>query len=116
MNIKNAFDVDIKCIDNLSSIIKQQKGENTWGRTGEALGAGAKIYGYRVDNVHMETYKMLGGLHRTGLNGEVELELIMPHDQQDQEAKEGENANDDDGNQQNGLNAKRKRILKFSDG
>lgn len=45
VNIKNAFDVDINCIDNLSALITQQKGENSWGRTGEALGAGAKIYG-----------------------------------------------------------------------
>jgi hypothetical protein len=37
---------------------------------GEALGAGAKIYGYHVNNVHIETYKILGGLHRHGLQGE----------------------------------------------
>jgi hypothetical protein len=43
--VKNAFEVDINCIDNLSSLITNQQGENSWGRTGEALGAGAKIYG-----------------------------------------------------------------------
>lgn len=61
--------------------------DNTWGRTGEALGAGAKIYGYRVDNVHMETYRILGGLHRHGLaNGEeFEIEIIMPKEDQDNE-------------------------------
>lgn len=68
INMKNAFEVDINCIDQLSDLITQSKGgENTWGRTGEALGAGAKIYGYRVDNVHMATYRILGGLHRHGI-------------------------------------------------
>lgn len=70
--------MNINCIDNLSSLITQHQGENSWGRTGEALGAGAKIYGFRVDNIHMETYKMLGGLNRHGMQGEVELDLIMP--------------------------------------
>ncbi len=74
VNIKNAFDVDINCIDSLTQLIAgKEQPENTWGRTGEALGAGAKIYGYRVDNVHMETYKILGGLHRHGIDQEIEL-------------------------------------------
>ena len=29
------------------------------------LEAGVKIYAYRVDSVHSETYKVLGGLNRT---------------------------------------------------
>jgi hypothetical protein len=78
VNIKNAFDIDINCIDNLSALITQQKGDNSWGRTGEALGAGAKIYGFRVDNVHMETYRILGGLHRHGMSNEEELEALLP--------------------------------------
>lgn len=46
MNAKNAFDIDINCIDNLSQLIaNRNNADNTWGRTGEALGAGAKIYG-----------------------------------------------------------------------
>jgi hypothetical protein len=39
-----------------------------WIRTGEALGAGAKIYGFRVDNVHNDTYKMMSTLSRNGGN------------------------------------------------
>ena len=39
---------------------------NKWLRSAEALGAGAKIYGFRVDNVHMDTYKMLSSLTRNG--------------------------------------------------
>ena len=37
-----------------------------WLRSAEALGAGAKIYGFRVDNVHMDAYKMLSSLTRNG--------------------------------------------------
>jgi hypothetical protein len=47
---------------------------NKWIRTAEAIGAGAKIYGFRVDNVHMDTYKMLNTLSR---NGEQHLELVI---------------------------------------
>jgi condensin complex subunit 2 len=60
--------------------------ENNWGRTGEALGAGAKIYGYRVDNVHMETYKILGGLHRHGL-GDQEIEVVMGEGEKNEDEK-----------------------------
>ena len=38
--------------------------ETKWLRTGEAIGAGAKIYGFRVDNVHSDAYKMLSSLAR----------------------------------------------------
>jgi hypothetical protein len=48
-------------------------------RTGEALGAGAKIYGFRVDNVHSDAYKMMGSLARNQ-NGEVELEILQDSD------------------------------------
>lgn len=33
------------------------------------LDAGVKIYSYRVDSVHTETFKMLGGLGRAGIDG-----------------------------------------------
>ena len=46
--------------------------ETKWLKTGEALGVGTKIYGHRVDNVHVSTYKMIGVLNR-GQDQEVEL-------------------------------------------
>ena len=48
--------------------------QNKWVRTAEAIGAGAKIYGYRVDNVHMDAYKMLNTLSR---NGDQNIELVQ---------------------------------------
>ena len=46
MNAKNAFDIDINCIEGLSKVLAMTEGDHSWQRTGEALGAGAKIYGY----------------------------------------------------------------------
>ena len=44
-----------------------------WLRSGEAIGAGAKVYGYRVDNVHNQTYRILNGINRGGNFDEVEV-------------------------------------------
>ena len=38
--------------------------ESAWQRASASLDATAKIYGYRVDSVHTETFKFLGGLNR----------------------------------------------------
>jgi condensin complex subunit 2 len=86
--------------------------DNNWGRTGEALGAGAKIYGYRVDNVHMETYKILGGLHRHGL-GDHEIEVVMGDDKADEERQDGED--EETKELENSGNKRKKRVLKFTD-
>ncbi len=45
--------------------------ESAWQKASASLDASAKIYGYRVDGVHSETYKFLGGLSRNdGKEGE----------------------------------------------
>lgn len=46
--------------------------ENTWQKASASLDATARIYGYRVDLVHSETYKFLGGLNRTEFKEEIE--------------------------------------------
>lgn len=38
--------------------------ETSWQKASACLDASAKIYGYRVDSVHHETFKFLGGLSR----------------------------------------------------
>ena len=38
--------------------------ESSWQKASASLDATAKIYGFRVDSVHSETYKFLGGLNR----------------------------------------------------
>jgi len=80
INAKNAFDVDTDFIQSLSRVIEQvnanpsekataaaggiKGGEGLWLKASAGLDASAKIYGFRVDMVHQETYKVLGGLHR----------------------------------------------------
>ena len=51
--------------------------ESAWQRASASLDATAKIYGYRVDSVHTETFKFLGGLNRNkkDLNPKEENEL-----------------------------------------
>ena len=77
--------------------------ENKWIRSAEALGAGAKIYGFRVDNVHMDAYKMLGNLSR---NAEMTLDVV----QENGEFSDDENGGSDDKKKR----IKQKRAIKLS--
>ena len=53
------------------------------------------LFRFRVDYVHMETYKMLGGLHRNGRNGEEEFEILGDEDDNGKDANGvGRNGND----------------------
>jgi condensin complex subunit 2 len=47
-----------------------RKDESSWQKASASLDASAKIYGYRVDSVHSETFKFLGGLSRTDMKEE----------------------------------------------
>jgi len=63
----------------------------------------------------METYKILGGLHRHGLQGEQEIELIM-HDGEHKEENKQEGEDAEEGKDlENSGNKKKKRVLKFTD-
>ena len=52
-------------------------------RTGEAIGAGAKIYGYRVDNILDSALKMRFGM--TNYIGEDFLEIVREDEEEDEE-------------------------------
>jgi hypothetical protein len=45
------------------------------------MGAGAKIYGYWVDNLHFHSYSLLNGLNR---NQNSKIDLIQSSDDQDE--------------------------------
>ena len=66
INAKNAFDVDTEFVKSISGMLErsQKDKESSWLRASASLDASAKIYGFRVDQVHTETYKVLSGLHR----------------------------------------------------
>ena len=56
------------------------KEETSWQKASASLDASAKIYGFRVDSVHTETFKFLGGLSRAD----------NKEDNQEEEGEEGE--------------------------
>lgn len=73
---ENAFDIQITSLDDLKEFLTNNENmETKWLRTGEAIGAGAKIYGFRVDNVHSNTYKMISTLARNGSDGD-EIHIV----------------------------------------
>ena len=60
---KNAFDIDyFSNIEDVQAFIASQKDDKKWIRSGQIVDTGAKVYGYRVDNVHNETYRMWNGM------------------------------------------------------
>lgn len=59
-------------IEHLDDLIREDgSGQNTnFQRASVTLDAGVKIYSYRVDSVHTETFKILGGLGRAAGPGQ----------------------------------------------
>lgn len=57
-------------IEHLDDLIKSEQDSTNFQRASVTLDAGVKIYGTRVDSVHMETFKILGGLGRAGGPGQ----------------------------------------------
>lgn len=51
-------------LENLPHFL-DKKEESSWQKTSAFLDASAKIYGYRVDSVYSETFRLNSGLHRT---------------------------------------------------
>ncbi len=45
--------------------------ESQWQKASASLDASAKIYGYRVDCVHSDTFRVLGSLNRTDTNDKI---------------------------------------------
>ncbi|XP_020519572.1 condensin complex subunit 2 isoform X2 [Amborella trichopoda] len=66
INQKNTWELSL--IDHLSDIIKVEDddAETNFQKASCTLEAGVKIYSLRVDSVHSEAYKVLGGINRAG--------------------------------------------------
>jgi hypothetical protein len=56
-------------LDKLPNLLKRNE-ETSWQKASASLDASAKIYGYRVDSVHSDTFKFLGGLSRAEKEGD----------------------------------------------
>lgn len=70
-------------IEHLPELVKEdQPGETNFQKASVTLDAGVKIYSYRVDSVHTETFKILGGIGRaqgpTNDDGEEEGDDTNP--------------------------------------
>ncbi|GJY03296.1 condensin complex subunit 2-like protein [Tanacetum coccineum] len=70
INQKNTWELDL--IDHFSEVIKVDVGDNdtetNFQKASCTLEAGVKIYAMRVDSVHAEAYRVLGGINRVGLD------------------------------------------------
>jgi hypothetical protein len=64
VNAANAFEADLNCHNNIQQFIQGLIHNTKWLHSGETIGAGAKTYGYRVEIVHNEIYRMLNGMQR----------------------------------------------------
>lgn len=69
--------MNVEYLERLPYLLNKNE-ESSWQKASASLDASAKIYGYRVDSVHSETFKFLGGLSRAeakdenNQDGEVE--------------------------------------------
>ncbi|KAL2944766.1 Condensin complex subunit 2, partial [Bienertia sinuspersici] len=88
INQKNTW--ELKLIDHLSEIIKvedEKDAETNFQKASCTLEAGVKIYALRVDSVHSEAYKVLGGISRAGLE-EQETSAEGDHDNNEQDVNQ----------------------------
>ena len=72
INAKNAFDINVEFIESVANLVTKNE-ETSWQKASASLDASAKIYGFRVDSVHSETFKILGGLNRNEKNDNEDL-------------------------------------------
>ncbi|KAJ8639040.1 hypothetical protein MRB53_015734 [Persea americana] len=73
INQKNTW--DLRLIDHLSELIRVEDdddAETNFQKASCTLEAGVKIYSLRVDSVHSEAYKVLGGINRVGREEDTE--------------------------------------------
>ncbi|KAH9622865.1 hypothetical protein KSS87_007868 [Heliosperma pusillum] len=89
INQKNTW--ELKLIDHLSEIIKVEDEDDTetnFQKASCTLEAGVKIYALRVDSVHSEAYKVLGGISRAGLEDQPENVVEGDNDNSDHDANQ----------------------------
>ncbi|KAK4398051.1 Condensin complex subunit [Sesamum angolense] len=78
INQKNTWELNL--IDHLCEIIKVEEENDTetnFQKASCTLEAGVKIYSMRVDSVHSEAYKVLGGINRVGQEDEQGLHFLQ---------------------------------------
>ncbi|KAK4255322.1 hypothetical protein QN277_008335 [Acacia crassicarpa] len=91
INQKNTWELNL--IDHLTDIIKVEEEndvETNFQKASCTLEAGVKIYALRVDSVHSEAYKVLGGMNRAGQESEEDTALENDNVEKEQEGSKKE--------------------------
>ncbi|KAL2652760.1 hypothetical protein R1flu_020888 [Riccia fluitans] len=79
---------DLKLIDHLSDLVKDDsddEGQTNFQKASCTLETGVKIYSYRVDSVHSEAYKLMGGLSRNASEDTGKEARSTAHNEQENE-------------------------------
>jgi condensin complex subunit 2 len=61
----------VEFLENLPQLLKKNE-ESAWQKASASLDASAKIYGFRVDCVHSDTFRILSSLNRTDIKSQEE--------------------------------------------
>ena len=56
--------MNVEFLENLPRLLSKNE-ESAWQKASASLDASAKIYGFRVDCVHLDTFRILSSLNRT---------------------------------------------------
>lgn len=84
--------MNVSFLENLPKLL-DNKEENTWHKTSSSLDASVKIFGYRVDSVHSDMFKFLGGLNRsTYEGGDNERNDVIDDEQKSKNVAESRNS------------------------
>ena len=72
-------------LESLPDVVsKKSNDENTWSKASVSIDVSSKIYGYRVDSLHNQAFKMVGSLHRgEALNKNMDLAAQLLKDAED---------------------------------
>ncbi|CAN6571546.1 unnamed protein product [Malus baccata var. baccata] len=76
INQKNTWELNL--IDHLTviiNVVEEKDAETNFQKESCTLEAGVKIYSMRVDSVHTEAYKVLGGMNRVGQESEQDTRV-----------------------------------------
>lgn len=82
---KNAFDVNVDFLEKIPNFISHNRTEDSsWQKASASLDASAKIYGFRVDAVHTDTFRFLNGLSRNDIKQEEKIEETKEVDKKEE--------------------------------
>ena len=73
-------------VESIANLLSKNE-ESSWQKASASLDVSAKVYGYRVDSVHSDTFRFLGGLNRNKKDDNQKEEEIPDDQSQDNKKK-----------------------------